>query len=275
MPQIRVHGLDVFYRDEGSGVAIVLGHSSTASSGQWRGLIARLSGRYRLLAPDHIGHGRTAAHSGALPGMEHEIAIVNALIEAVPGPVHLVGHSYGGSILARVAASQPRCVRSLTLIEPTLFHLLAAEGRSEAHEEIKAVSDRVIRFVDAGDAREAARGFIDYWTGAGAFEAMDSRVRDAVVAAMPALKAEFPSAFQTWGATRDALAALKLPILLVSGARSTKAARAVTEILREAWPHARYREIEAAGHMAPVTHADLVNETIDAFVSGCDAQAAR
>ena len=39
MPQVTVHDVDVFYRDEGAGPAIILGHSSTGSSGQWRGLM--------------------------------------------------------------------------------------------------------------------------------------------------------------------------------------------------------------------------------------------
>jgi pimeloyl-ACP methyl ester carboxylesterase len=52
MPQISVHGLDAYYRDEGSGIPVLLGHSSTGSGGQWRGLFKRMSGRYRLIAPD-------------------------------------------------------------------------------------------------------------------------------------------------------------------------------------------------------------------------------
>ena len=52
MPQIAMHGHDVNYRDEGSGIAVLLGHSSTGSSGQWRELFKRMSSRYRLVAPD-------------------------------------------------------------------------------------------------------------------------------------------------------------------------------------------------------------------------------
>lgn len=45
MPQISVNGLNAYYRDEGTGVPVVLGHSSTASSGQWRGLFKRMAVR--------------------------------------------------------------------------------------------------------------------------------------------------------------------------------------------------------------------------------------
>jgi len=67
--------------------------------------------------------------------MEHEKTIIAALMDAVAKPVHLVGHSYGGAIMARVAADAPARVRSLTLIEPTLFHLLAPAGKVKEHDE--------------------------------------------------------------------------------------------------------------------------------------------
>src|SRR5687768_6745280 len=56
MPYVHVCDAEIFYRDEGSGPVVLLGHSSTGSSGQWRSLIARLSDRFRVIAPDHLGY---------------------------------------------------------------------------------------------------------------------------------------------------------------------------------------------------------------------------
>jgi pimeloyl-ACP methyl ester carboxylesterase len=268
MPHILVHNLDVHYRDEGDGIPMVLGHCSTGSSGQWRELFKRMADRYRLVAPDHIGYGRTAAYSGSLPLMEHEIAIVEGLVRAISQPVHLVGHSFGGSVLARTAMRMPNEVRSLTLYEPTLFYLLAAWGREAEHAEIKAVANRVIYCVGKNNAAEAARGFLEYWVGPGAYDAMDDRLRESVTASMAKLRIEWPAAFEPYGATVEALSGLRVPIQLIGGSRTTPAAKAVMDVLRGLWPQARYVEIEGAGHMGPVTHADAVNDIIDAFVSG-------
>jgi pimeloyl-ACP methyl ester carboxylesterase len=267
MAQIAVHGHDVNYRDEGSGIAVLLGHSSTGSSGQWRELIKRMSSRYRLVAPDHIGYGRTAAYSGGIPLMELEIAVVEMLMRSIAQPVHLVGHSFGGSVFARAAVRMPEQVRSLTLVEPTLFYLLAPSGRAPEHDEIKAVADRVIRYVDEGDADEAARGFIEYWVGPGAYDSMDDRLREGVRAGMTKLAVEWPAAFEPYRATPGALSALNMPIQLIGASRTTPAARAVMDVLRGLWPKAAYAEIGGAGHMSPVTHANTVNEIIDTFVS--------
>src|SRR5262245_52774525 len=136
MPQISVLGVDIFYRDEGAGPAVVLGHSSTASSAQWRSLFGRLRNRYRLVAPDHLGYGRTGAYPGDRPLIDHEIAIITALIALIAEPVHLVGHSMGGALMARTAVRAPERVLSATLIEPTLFYLLALAGQTAAPDEI-------------------------------------------------------------------------------------------------------------------------------------------
>jgi pimeloyl-ACP methyl ester carboxylesterase len=250
---------------------VVLGHSSTGSGGQWRELFKRMSGRYRLIAPDHTGYGRTPAYSGDIPLMEQEIAIVEALVRLMAQPVHFVGHSFGGSVLARAAVRMPEQVRSLTLIEPALFYLLAPAGRASEHAEIRAVADRVIRYVAENDSAEAARGFIAYWVGPGAYDTMDDRVREAVRASMAKLPAEWPAGFEAYGATAEALSALEMPLQLIAGSRTTPAARAVMEELRSLCPRAAYAEIAGAAHMGPVTHAEAVNEIIDTFIGSLPA----
>jgi pimeloyl-ACP methyl ester carboxylesterase len=266
MPQINVLGANAFYRDEGAGPVVVLGHSSTASSGQWRSLIARLQDRFRLFAPDHVGYGRTAAQAEGSRLVDHELAIIDGLLGSAGVPVHLVGHSYGGALMARMAVRAPERVRSLTLIEPTLFHLLARTRRMHAHQEIWDQAQRVIRHVDAGNAVEAARGFIDYWVAPGAYDAMDERVREPVTATIAKVRDEWPTAFDPTDATLEELAALRMPIQLVAGSSTTRAALGVVKVLRGIWPDAAYAEIAGAGHMSPLTHADRVNEIIERFL---------
>jgi pimeloyl-ACP methyl ester carboxylesterase len=266
MPQISIKALEAFYRDEGRGIPVVLGHCSTGSSGQWREHFKRMTDRFRLVAPDHIGYGRTPLYRGEIPLVELEIAIVEAMLDLLAQPVHLVGHSYGGLLLARAAVRNPKRMRSLTLIEPTLFYLLGKQRPLE-HAEIKAVADRVIRYFDENDADEAARGFIDYWVRPGAYNGMSERARDSVRSGMVKLRIEWAIAFEPYGATIEALSALPMPIQLIEGSETTPAARAVMDILRELWPHTPYAKIDNAGHMSPVTHTEAVNEIIDKFVS--------
>jgi pimeloyl-ACP methyl ester carboxylesterase len=53
-----------FFRESGEGEAVVCIHASASSSGQWRALMERLGKRYRSIAPDLIGYGRSPAWQG-------------------------------------------------------------------------------------------------------------------------------------------------------------------------------------------------------------------
>jgi pimeloyl-ACP methyl ester carboxylesterase len=135
-----------------------------------------------------------------------------------------------------------------------------------AHQEIFDQAQRVIRFVNAGNPEEAARGFVEYWVAAGAYDTMDERVRTPVTAGMAKLRDEWPTAFEARGATLHALAGLGMPIQLIAGGKTTAAAQGVIEVLRSIWPSAEYAEIASASHMSPVTHAERVNEVIERFL---------
>jgi hypothetical protein len=50
---------------------------------------------------------------------------------------------------------------------------------------------------------------------------------------------EWLTAFEAWGTTLAALAALSMPIQLVAGTNTTRAARDVVEVLRSIWPGPR------------------------------------
>ena len=225
MPSVSVSGMEVFFREQGDGAPVLLGHSSAAGSGQWRALIDRLSTRYHVLAPDHIGYGKTASYHGDAPLMTMEIRLLESLLHRAAAPAHLVGHSYGGSLMTRLAMRHPERVRSLTLIEPTLFHLLAMFDRSDAHAEIAAVAERLIDDVAVGEPERAARDFITYWVGPGALDAMEQRQRHAVIASMPKVAAEFPAAFEPEGATPSPASALGFSAAARSRPRTSSTSR--------------------------------------------------
>jgi pimeloyl-ACP methyl ester carboxylesterase len=60
---ISLDGLDVFWREAGPADApvLVLLHGYPSSSHMFRHLIPALADKYRVIAPDHIGFGRSSA----------------------------------------------------------------------------------------------------------------------------------------------------------------------------------------------------------------------
>jgi pimeloyl-ACP methyl ester carboxylesterase len=241
---------------------VVLVPSSASSARQWKPLVDQLAG-FQPVSLDLWGHGNQGRWHGAGPlSLAEEAAAVH---EACPdgAPFHLVGHSYGGGVALRFALGHPERLRSLTLIEPSSFHILKGAQETEAHllDEIRAVAAAVNRGVICGDYAGGMHTFIDYWGGAGSWASLpDDR------------KAQFAElavhvAHHFWSLIEektplDAYAAIDVPTLIVCGTRSPAPSRGITRLLAEALPRARHRTIRNGGHMSPITHPAEVNALV-------------
>ena len=78
---------------------------------------------------------------------------------------------------------------------------------------------------------------------------------------MPKVAAEWPGAVLPTTRLSD-YASLPFPLMLVYAANTTKAARRVTDLIRQQATNARYEEISDAGHMAPITRRQQVNDVL-------------
>src|SRR5215831_4247005 len=178
--------LRIDYTDEGWGPAVVLIHPSVSGNRQWRALGAALSDRYRVLAPNLFGYGETTVWpSATTQSLYAQAQLITTLCEDLPGPIHLVGHSFGGAVALRAAESLGERLGRMVLIEPNPFHLLAQAGRTRALREALALRDHVKCYGALGDWPRAAERFADYWLGDGAWAAMPEKRRAAFAAALP------------------------------------------------------------------------------------------
>ncbi|MGZ9031153.1 MAG: alpha/beta fold hydrolase, partial [Burkholderiaceae bacterium] len=176
--------------------AVVLLHSSASASRQWRALTEQLAARFDVRAVDFHGHGVRPAWSGAKPlTLADEVALVEPILNAA-GPVHLVGHSYGGAVALKAAALHPSAVASVTVFEPVLFRwLFDAAPDSSAARQVIALAETMRKYLVRGDASRAAAPFLNYWAGVGTWEAMSIERRDAAAARMRSVLAHFDALF--------------------------------------------------------------------------------
>lgn len=84
---------------------IVLVHGAFADSSSWNGVSAKLL---------NDGYPVIAA-ANPLRGVASDGAFVSSLVKNIPGPVVLVGHSYGGNVIS-VAVGSNRNVKSLVYV---------------------------------------------------------------------------------------------------------------------------------------------------------------
>lgn len=251
----------------GTGRTVVCLHSSTSSSKQFQALSESLADRYRVVAVDLYGYGKTADWPGESPlKLDDEVALFADIIEDSIEPVHLLGHSYGGAVAAMAALRYGKRVASLTMYEPVLFRLLEEAGNSTAAAaEIATVEATVRAGVAEGRVSEAAQHFIDYWSGKGAWGSFPEWRQAGLSGKMIKVVSDFDAVLGTDYAL-DRFERLDVPTLLVNGLASPRASRRVMELLLQALPDVNLRSLAGVGHMGPVTHADQVNALFADFL---------
>jgi pimeloyl-ACP methyl ester carboxylesterase len=267
MPITTRGDLTISHLDEGAGPTAVLLHSGGASSRQWARLVAKLKPSRRVLAPDLLGYGRSTPWPPDAPfDLSHDVHIVEALLEGVPGPFDLVGHSYGGFLALKLAQKRPKDVKSLAIYEPVAFGVLHEPRDHDAAAELDAL-DHDGRFLGdetGGDALWVER-FVDYWSGAGAFQGLSDAARASFLAMGRKVFQEVTSIMAD-RTPAEAYRVIEAPVLIMSGADSPQAARSVCARLAAALPNARLVTFPETGHMGPLTNAMAVNDLIAAHI---------
>jgi pimeloyl-ACP methyl ester carboxylesterase len=109
---------------EGDGPEVLLVHGGASPSTTW-GAIAHLSARWTLALVHRRGYPPSPSPPDGRQDFDVDAADLGSLLDARP---HVVAHSYGvlGTLIA--ATRMPTRVRSLTLIEPPLYHLVPGDA---------------------------------------------------------------------------------------------------------------------------------------------------
>lgn len=121
MATINVNGTSLYYEDTGpgsTGETIAFSHGLLWDTSLFAPQIAALRSRYRCIAWDHRGQGKSATDHRHCIGMELVSQDAIALLDKLGiGPVHFVGLSMGGFVGMRIAARRPDLVKKLVLVE--------------------------------------------------------------------------------------------------------------------------------------------------------------
>ena len=235
-------------------------HSSMSHGGQWRALVSRLENDFNVVTPNLLGY------SGANDGfeqlrLEDEVAAVMQQIDDNAGPLHLVGHSFGGAVALRLASMYPERIASLTVYEPVWFSLLF--DSEMGGEEILEI-DRIQKLLGSSSRFGQMRGvqdFINYWAGGDGWSYIPAEQQDRLINLASKAAAEFGALMAAGPATQE-LYNLDIPVRLLCGMNTRSSARRISELLAEIVPGVEYQPLPGLAHMAPVTNADDVNPVI-------------
>jgi pimeloyl-ACP methyl ester carboxylesterase len=114
----EIDGHRTWFADaDGVGESVLMLHGGLSDSeGMLDALEPAIGDRFRVLAFDRRGHGRTADTDGAFHYDDMASETIAVIEKLIGGPTHLVGWSDGGIVSLLVALRRPDLVRSLVLI---------------------------------------------------------------------------------------------------------------------------------------------------------------
>jgi pimeloyl-ACP methyl ester carboxylesterase len=112
-----------------------------------------------------------------------------------------------------------------------------------------------------GGSAEWFEAFVDFWNGPGSWAGLPAPAKDGFLRVGRKVYFEVRSLLGDATPAR-AYAAVRAPVLLLTGEHSPVAAHRVVAILAAILPSARLETITGAGHMGPITHGDDVNARI-------------
>ncbi|EEE48074.2 alpha/beta fold hydrolase [Roseibium alexandrii] len=259
--------MDCFYEPDfleaGSGHRVILIHSSVAGARQWRALMDNLSGGFHLVAINLFGYGNTKPWpEGATQSLEDQARLVEALVPADGSQVSIVGHSFGGSVAMKAAALLKGRIHRLVLIEPNPFYLLQLHGRDEAYQEAVTLRDLIKAGTDATTWSRAAEYFANYWTGAGSWEAMPEDRKAKFIQALRPNFHEWDSVMNEQLTLSEWARELPKETTVISAADTVRSIDEIVALMRKQIPDWTFEQTDHGGHMAALTHPELMNPII-------------
>ena len=234
---------------------LVPGSCSTGAA--WRPVTAHLKERFRCITTSLPGYGGTAERRSAEDlSIEHQCEAVEEVIARAGGPVHLVGHSFGGLVALAVALRGKAELASLAILEAPAVGLLHRAGEERHLAVFRTLTDGYFSAYRQGQ-KDAIGAMIDFYGGAGSFASWPERVRAHAIATTPVNILDWGGAY-AYRPTPERLSRLGLPLLVCVGGLSHPAVRRANALICEAIPGATFTGIDSAAHFMIATYADEV-----------------
>lgn len=116
---LEYKGINIFYKDQGKGNAIVLLHGFLEETSMWNNLVPELSKKNRVICIDLLGHGKTEC-IGYIHTMEDMAQAVKAVLKHLKLRKYtFIGHSMGGYVALAFAKLYSESIKGLCLLNST------------------------------------------------------------------------------------------------------------------------------------------------------------
>jgi non-heme chloroperoxidase len=266
-------GVEIFYKDWGSGTPIVFSHGWPLSADDWDAqLMFFLSHGYRVIAHDRRGHGRSS-QVGEGHDMDHYADDLAAVVTHLDleGAIH-VGHSTGGGEVVRYLArhGQSRAAKAVLIaaVPPVMVKTAANPG---------GLAKDVFDGLQLQVATNRAQFYRDLPSGPFyGFNRPGALAQEGIIAnwwrqgMMGSAKAHYDGivAFSQTDFTED-LKKITLPVLVQHGDDDQIVPYADSgPLTAKLLKNATLKTYKGYPHAMPTVHADVINADILEFIKG-------
>jgi pimeloyl-ACP methyl ester carboxylesterase len=265
MPFTENDGVRLHWDEQGSGTPILLVMGHRYSSRMWYPAIAALAAEHRVVWFDNRGTGESGTTPKVtLPQLAADaFAVMDA---AGVDHAHIYGVSMGGVIVQEMVFQQPGRVRSL---------IVGCSGALTADKPRMPAIMRVLYYLPPALLKLLApRGRVNH--GYGSAAAPEAVAADRAIEAKDRFSVKGvvaqAEAISNYSVTREAIAGLTLPALVLHGDEDSTVPFKWGEELAEMLPDSRFVRIAGAGHNYLVVDPETANTAVLDFTREVDAR---
>lgn len=250
------------YQSVGDSLPLVLLHGFPHDSRMWEAQLAGLADRFRVIAPDLSGFGKSKSAEPFTMASQAE-AVHALLVQLKTLPCILGGLSMGGYIALEFARKYPSDLRGLILLDTR------AEADSTEARQGRA---KMIELVKTKGAAAVAEAMLPKQLAATAPQQKPDVVRKLRMIMESQSPATIENALVAMRERPDNstfLPSISVPTLIIVGQADALTPPEVAQKMHEAIPKSTLAIIPDAGHLSPMEQPEEVNRAIVAFRSAC------
>jgi pimeloyl-ACP methyl ester carboxylesterase len=271
---VRLHGQELAYLEAGSGPTLLLIHGIAEAAWAWERVMPPLARTHRVIAPDLLGHGRSAKPRGDYSLGNQASLMRDLLVHLGIDHATLVGHSLGGGIAMQFAYQYPeRCDRMVLIASGGLgkdvtfvLRSLGLPGADLVAPLVLSATARNLMLRAGGWLGERglhpSPGQAAFWRGYSSLT--DPSTRAAFVATV---RAVIDQRGQRVSALERLYLAGTLPTMLIAGEGDRIIPASHARNAHEQMPGSRLEIVPHAGHFVQIEQPEHVARLILDFVA--------
>jgi len=250
------------YIEKGEGEIVLFVHGSCLDYRYWTHWVDRFSDRYRAIALNRRHHWPDVPNTETFNYSvdEQVLDTIRFIEEIAKAPVHLIGHSYGGYIAARIACERPDLLSSLVLVEPGGPIEGQQTGRS-----LKTTTEQTISLIKSSQMEAAAAHFFGAIDTKMAWTDRPQDLKNQILDNLLTIPNQFQEDRPIIGAS--ALQDFRKKTLLMLGQETESPFPEAIGRLAELLPHARLSIIEGASHMVDLDNPETFQSELENFLN--------